>query len=90
MKINVHIERLILQGLPTTAQQGAQVQRALERELTRLLAASGLSHELRGGIAVPSLPAAGIAVARDNHPARLGHEVARAVHGAIGSGNDHE
>jgi hypothetical protein len=84
MKIHLHIERLVLEGLPTAAHQGAQVQCALERELARLLAVSGLSQELRGGIAVPSLPAAGIEVHRENHAARLGREVARAVHGAIG------
>lgn len=84
MKINVHVERLIMEGLPVTSLQARQVQGSLEKELARLLAVSGLSQELRGGITVPSLPAAGIQVAQDNHPARLGREVARSVHGAIG------
>jgi len=84
MKIKVHIERLVLEGLPVTSLQARQVQGTLETELARLLATSGLSYELRGGIAVPSVRAAGIEVPRDNHPARLGREVARAVHGAIG------
>lgn len=90
MKINVHIERLVLEGLLVTNLQARQVQGALETELAHLLTGSGLSQGLRGGIAVPSLPAAGIEVPRENHPARLGREVARVVHGAIGIGSEHE
>ena len=40
MNINLHIERLILDGLPITRQQGPHVQAAVEAELTRLLSCS--------------------------------------------------
>ena len=37
MRINVHIERLILDGLPVTSLQGPEVGAAVETELARLL-----------------------------------------------------
>lgn len=84
MKINVHIERLILDGLPVTSAQGPQVQGALEKELARLLVGGGLSEELRGGIAVPRMRAGTLQLTAHNHPAGLGHGIARAVYGGIG------
>ncbi len=57
MKINVHIERLILEGLPVSSWQGSQIRSAVQKELTRLLLAGGLPDELRGGIALPGIQA---------------------------------
>ena len=85
MKINLHIERLVLDGLPVTSMQGPQVRAAVERELARLLAAHGLSHELRGGIAVPRVRAGAIEIGKERQPARLGQSIARAVHEGIGN-----
>jgi hypothetical protein len=84
VKVSVHIERLILEGLPVSRIQGGQVQASLKRELGRLLATRGLAHELRGGMALPSVSAAGIEFPPESHPAGLGRQVARVVHGAIG------
>jgi hypothetical protein len=39
--IFVHIERLVVDGLPLTAAQAARMQPALERELARLIARHG-------------------------------------------------
>ena len=41
MNINLHIERLILDGLPIEPRQRAQVQAAVEAELARLLRPAG-------------------------------------------------
>jgi hypothetical protein len=38
MSISLHIERLILEGLPVASNSGPQLQAAVEAELTRLLA----------------------------------------------------
>lgn len=84
MRINVHIERLVLEGLPVTSLQVRQVQGSIETELARLLAGGGLSGELRGGIAVPKVRAGTLQLAADNHPARLGRGIARAIHEGIG------
>src|SRR5260370_15084417 len=85
MRINVHIERLILDGLPVTTTQGTQLQASIEREWGRLLAANGLRSELMAGGAMSHLPASAIQFANDAAPARLGHQIAQAVHGRIGS-----
>ena len=80
MKINVHIERLILDGLPIARQQGPVIQEALETELKRLLVAEGELNFASG--AMPRVAAPGIEL-MDNNPVRLGEQVARAVHGGI-------
>jgi len=84
MKINLHIERLILEGLPLEKRQGPQVQAAVERELTRLLTANGLAPELQSGGAVPRRPADGIQLANETHSTRLGQQIARSVYSGLG------
>lgn len=86
MRINVHIERLVLDGLPVTTLQGPQVRRAVEGELARLLASSGLSESLRRGAALPRVMAGSLSVTRESHPTGLGKGIARAVHEGIGGG----
>lgn len=87
MNINVHIERLILDGLPVTRSQGPAVQAAVEAELARLLA-SGVSPELLAGGAMPSISAGNITLANQGSPAQLGRQIARAVHSGIGKTPD--
>jgi hypothetical protein len=81
MKIRVHIERLVLEGLPIDSTRG--MRGALQKELTRLLAEHGLSHEFRRGGAVPHVRGGTIGVGNDLHPASLGTQVAGAVYCAI-------
>ena len=44
--IHLHIERLVLDGLPIDRGQGPHVQAAVEAELTRLLTENGLDATL--------------------------------------------
>lgn len=83
MNINVHIERLILDGLPIAHNQGPLVQAAVEAELARLLAADGLAPSLQAGGALYRVPAEGIQLASDGNPNTLGKQIARAVYGGI-------
>jgi hypothetical protein len=83
MSINVHIERLILDGLPLTRNQGTLVQAAVEAELAQLLRAGGLAPAWRSGGAVPSVRAEAIQLAGESGPAHLGQQIARAVHGGL-------
>jgi hypothetical protein len=85
MKMNVHIDRLILEGLPATSAQGPQIGAAIQQELVRLLTAHGLTDELRGGIAVPRIRAGVIQLGAENQPVRLGNSIAQAVHEGIGN-----
>ena len=84
MKINVHIERLVLDGkLPVTSAQRPQVQAAVQAELGRLLA-DGLSHELQGGSVAPRIQGGAASLRGDSSPRRFGVEIAKAVHQGIG------
>jgi len=51
----LHIERLVLEGLPLAPADQARFQAVLEAELARLLADRVLHQELRGGVALPGL-----------------------------------
>ena len=84
MNINLHIERLFLDGLPLEGGQGAQVQQAVERELTGLLATGELQDAWRSGSNVHRLQTAGIQIAQETRPARLGEQIAGAVYGGLG------
>jgi hypothetical protein len=85
MNIELHIERLIVEGLPIAYGQRALLQAAVEIELARLLAQGGLAEGLAGGVMVPSLPAGAIQLDGVGDPASLGGRIARAVYGSIGS-----
>ena len=88
MHIELHIERLVLEGLAASPRERVLVQAAVETELARLLAEHGLSRELAGGIALPSLGAESIELSPGDDPWRLGEQIARAVYGGIGAGNE--
>ena len=84
MTVRVYIERLILDGLPITHNQGRLVQAAVEAELRRLLTENGVSESLGVGIAVPSVRADGIQLSSENSPAQLGTQIAQSVYSGIG------
>ena len=81
MNINLHIERLILDGLPVGEGQGPSVQEAVERELAERLAAGGVPG-LAGHLQRVQAPDR-IALARAAAPSELGAQIAGAVYGAL-------
>lgn len=85
MNVELHIERLVLDGLTLGLNHRAEVQAAVEVELTRLLAAEGLRAELLSGGAIRSVGAPGINVAVPIVAGHLGNHIARAVYGGIGA-----
>ena len=84
MKINIQIERLVLDGVAVERSGGAAIQRAVEAELTRLLAEHGLSGDFQKSLAAPRVPGGTMRLTADARPGPLGERIARAVHGAIG------
>lgn len=85
MRINLHIERLVLEGLPVDARQGQQVRSAVKRELTALLMSSGDLHDaLRFGGNLHRVQTAGIKLVKETGPASLGKQIAGAVFAGIG------
>ncbi len=84
MRINVQIDRLVVDGMDLPHSQRPLMQAAFERELSRLLVEQGLSPELSSGIALRSLNAPSIRIANANKsPGAFGQQVAESVYGAI-------
>ncbi len=84
MNINLHIERLVLDGLPINPRQGALVQTALQDELTQLLSGGELAHDLQSNVALPGVKADPIQSVSSN-PNQLGQQVARSIYSGIGN-----
>jgi hypothetical protein len=82
--INLHIERLILDGLPIAPNQRPLIQAVVETELARLLTTNGLATELQTSTALRSLPAGNIQLTNDNNPHTLGRQIAQTVYHSIG------
>ena len=76
--IHVHIERLVLDGLPLTNGQGRLVQAGVEAELARLLGADtgGMSPDLRTGGATPSVRAGDFPLRENSSPAQIARQIA--------------
>ncbi len=87
MNINLHIERLILDGLPVTRAQGALVQAVVEVELARLLTERGLASSLQAGGAVPSVRADAMQLTAGSPPTQMGQQIAQSVYEGIGQGD---
>jgi hypothetical protein len=85
MNINVHIERLILDGLPASRHHAPSVQAAIEGELVHMLSTSGLSAHLMSGVALPFVYSDGIQLTNQNEPKSLGKRIAGAVFSGIGN-----
>lgn len=84
MNINVHIKRLVLDGISVSPDQRPHLQAAVEAELGRLLAADGLAPGLLGGGAVPHVPAEAIQLPGESDPSHMGRQIAQAVYGGNG------
>lgn len=85
MNIHLHIERLVLDGLPVSYNQGAAVQAAVEAELTRLLMENGIAGHLETGGAMPYLSANPIQLSPGGNFLQLGTQVAQTVYSGIGN-----
>jgi hypothetical protein len=84
MNVNLHIERLILEGIPLSTRERGVLATAVTTELTRLITEGGLPAGMPAGGIVPSIPAGAIQLGADNSPARLGQQIAQAVYGGNG------
>ncbi len=82
MRVRLHIERLVLEGLDVPTGAGAGLRQALEAELVRLIAAGGLAGWSARGAALAALPAPPIGTA--GPPRRLGAAIAGAVYAGLG------
>lgn len=83
MIINVHIERLVLDGLPVDKRSSSQIQAAVQAKLAELLVADGVSESLQNLGAVHSIRAPGISLYEKALPASVGSSIADAIHGGL-------
>ena len=84
MNLNVHIERLVLEGLPVTPAQSARVLAAVQNELAQALAEPRKHPTPVGGTQHRAVHT--IHLAPGGSPALLGRQIARAVHAALPPG----
>jgi hypothetical protein len=84
MNIQVHIERLVLDGVTVAPGDRPELQAAVETELARLLADGGLSPALLGGGAVPSVRTGETQLSPEGDAVGIGQQIAAAVYGGIG------
>jgi hypothetical protein len=84
VNVNLHIDRLILDGIDLDPSQRPALQAAVEAELGRLLTEGGIGANLAGGGAVPSVKAGGFEMGGEGSPSQLGQQIARSVYGGIG------
>jgi hypothetical protein len=82
MNINLHIERLILDGVNIAPNQRHLLQASVETELTRLLTEGRLASRLDQGTALPRLTTSSIHIT-GNNPTQLGQQIAQSVYGGI-------
>ncbi len=80
MNVHVHIERLVLDGLPLQPAQAPAVQSAVEAELARLLTADGLPPDLQRGGGRSGTRAADVALPPTTAPDHLGTRLGKAIH----------
>jgi hypothetical protein len=79
--IQVHIERLVLEGVAPGDRAG--IAASVQQELTRLFAQHGVPGPLSRGIALPGIDAGAFRVAHRSRPSALGGGVARALYGGL-------
>jgi hypothetical protein len=83
MNLRVHVERLVLDGVPLEPGGGPPLQEAVETELRRLLG-DGVPPLLLTAGAVPVLRAPSWPLVPDGSPARLGAQLAEALYRSLG------
>jgi hypothetical protein len=79
--IELHIERMVLDGFSMTCSQGALVQAAVESGLARLIGEQGLPGTSAKGI--PHLRCSSIQMTEDREPAHLGDQIALVIHRSL-------
>lgn len=81
--VNVHIERLVLEGLPLGTHEGPLVQAAIEAELGRLFGERAFGGRGQRDGNVPLVRAEPLVLAGGGGEA-LGTQIGKAIYGGIG------
>nr|WP_320192947.1 hypothetical protein [uncultured Desulfobacter sp.] len=84
MNINLHIERLVLDGLALGPGQGRKVQAAVEAEISRMLQAGGIAAGIQQGGEIANIRTKPLNINDKAAPHTLGVQIAQSVYGGIG------
>jgi hypothetical protein len=82
MSINLHIDKLVLDGLPVGSHESSVVQAAVEAELARLVWEGRFAEEFGADRSVPLVRPGTIAVPAGD-PDRLGGQIGRTIFAGI-------
>lgn len=83
MTINLHIDRVVVDGVSLGRGSERQVRAAVERELTALFATRGVPNSLLGGGAVPKLSGTSMRQSKGSTPTGVGRDVAGSIYGSF-------
>lgn len=81
--VSLHIERLVLEGLPVGAHEGPLVQAAIEAELARLFGEGNFARQAQRNSEVPQVRAEPIRLGGGGAET-LGTQIGQAIYGGIG------
>lgn len=84
MNINLHIERLILDGLPFEARHHATIQAEIEIELARLLNENNIAANWQSDGAVSSVTADAIQLTAQSSTVQIARQIAGSIYGSMG------
>lgn len=82
MKIIVEIERFVLEGMHVGAREAAQIQTAVEGELTRMIAEGGLGREAHVSTTIPSVAGPDLMLKKES-ARRVGERIAQSVYAGV-------
>ena len=84
MNINLHIERLVLDGISLAPRQRAELKAAVESELRRQLEIQGLDSTMQSNDRRRSVRGGSISIGSSHKPLSLGQQIGNAVFKGIG------
>jgi hypothetical protein len=84
MRIELHVDRLVLDGLAVSQHQGDAVMLAVQRELARLLTDEATPSTWSAGASVDAIQGTTIRTAGAAGPAALGERIAASVAAGLG------
>ena len=83
MNINLHIDRLILEGVDIAPHQRHLLHSSITAELTRMFSNGSLAPGFAAGFSVANISGGGVQLA-GNNPTQLGQQIAQSVYRDIG------
>ncbi|NOZ51801.1 MAG: hypothetical protein GXP08_01465 [Gammaproteobacteria bacterium] len=83
MNINLHIERLVLDGVLVEPQQRAELKAVVESELRQQLVSQGISSTMQSNNNHQSVRAGSISIENIHKPVSLGQQIGNAVYRGI-------